>query len=405
MFYSGGLPFHLARNPYYISSYKFAANHNLDGFVPPGYNALRTTLLQKEKSNITRMLQPIKDTWPQKGISLVSDGWTDAQRRPLINFMAASEDGPVFLKAVDASGEYKDRHYIAKLMIEVINEVGAENVIQVITDNAPVCKAAGAIVEARFPHIFWTPCVVHTLNLALKNIDLEAHCPLYEAIYDVLVDRWTKSCTPLHCMAHSLNPRYYSREWLDGGPNRVAPNTDEEISLERNKCLRRYFPDVVERNIVINEFSKFTGLGQAFSEPDSLESRASLLPKDWWSYYGTSAPKLQKIALKLLGQPSSSSCCERNWSTYSFIHSLRRNKILPQRADDLVYVHSNLRLLSRRNELYNQGRSKMWDIGGDAWANPFDGVGMLTIANLSLDEPEIEDALISNNTEEDEENE
>ena len=49
MFYSAGLPFHLARNPYYASSYTFAANHNISGYLPPGYNLLRTTLLKKEK--------------------------------------------------------------------------------------------------------------------------------------------------------------------------------------------------------------------------------------------------------------------------------------------------------------------------------------------------------------------
>ena len=45
-----------------------------------------------------------------------------------------------------------------------------QNVVQVITDNASNCKAAGDLIEGRFPHIYWTPCVVHTLNLALKNI-------------------------------------------------------------------------------------------------------------------------------------------------------------------------------------------------------------------------------------------
>ncbi|KAL1225007.1 hypothetical protein V5N11_002786 [Cardamine amara subsp. amara] len=50
---------------------------------------------------------------------------------------------------------------------------------------------------------------------------------------------------------------------------------------------------------------------------------------------------------KVLGQPSSSSCAERNWSTYSFIHSLKRNKLTTSRAQDLVYIHNNLRLLSR----------------------------------------------------------
>ena len=31
-------------------------------------------------------------------------------------------------------------------------------------------KSVGALIEGEYPKIFWTPCVVHTLNLALKNI-------------------------------------------------------------------------------------------------------------------------------------------------------------------------------------------------------------------------------------------
>ena len=31
-------------------------------------------------------------------------------------------------------------------------------------------KSAGALIEGEYPKIFWTPCVLHTLNLALKNI-------------------------------------------------------------------------------------------------------------------------------------------------------------------------------------------------------------------------------------------
>jgi hypothetical protein len=44
MFYSGGIPFHFARNPHYVNYYKYAANNMIVGCVPPGYNALRTTL-------------------------------------------------------------------------------------------------------------------------------------------------------------------------------------------------------------------------------------------------------------------------------------------------------------------------------------------------------------------------
>ncbi|XP_057512306.1 uncharacterized protein LOC130794414 isoform X1 [Actinidia eriantha] len=190
MFYSAGLPFHLARNTYFVSAFSYAATHNIPVFVPPGYNLLRTTLLQRKKANIdnllaniNNLLQPIKSTWEQNGVSIVSDGWSDSQRRPLINFMAVSGGGPMFLKAVDCSGEIKDKYFIANLMKEVIHEVGPQHVIQIITDNGPNCKAAGQLIETQFPHILWTSCVVHTLNLALKNICAAKHVENNETTY------------------------------------------------------------------------------------------------------------------------------------------------------------------------------------------------------------------------------
>ena len=38
-----GLPFNLARNPYYVDSYTYAANNTIPGYKPPDYNKLRTT--------------------------------------------------------------------------------------------------------------------------------------------------------------------------------------------------------------------------------------------------------------------------------------------------------------------------------------------------------------------------
>ncbi|XP_050241414.1 uncharacterized protein LOC126690352 [Quercus robur] len=169
-FYSTGLPFHFAKNPYWIEMIKFAANNNLVGYIPLGYNKLRTTLLQKERAHIEKLLRSIKDTWKEKCLSIVSDRWTDVQKRPLINFMATSQKGPIFIKSIDGTKEYKDKHFIADLFLKVIGEVGHQHVVQIIIDNASIMKAAGSIVEAEYPHIFWSPCVVHTLNLALKNI-------------------------------------------------------------------------------------------------------------------------------------------------------------------------------------------------------------------------------------------
>ncbi|KAL4611970.1 hypothetical protein ACB092_08G164500 [Castanea dentata] len=407
MFYTGGLPFNFARNPYYRNSYAYAATHSIPGYVPLEYNALRTTLLQKERAHVEGLLKPIKDFWLENGVSIVSDGWSDPQRRPFINIMVVSDGDPVFIKAIDGSGEFKDKHYIAGVLKDAIKDIGYEKVVQVITDNASVMKAAGSLIEGEYPKIFWTLCVVHTLNLALKNIcaaknteknevtyeecswitrigddasfirvfimnhsmrltmfneffplkllqvadtrfasvvvmlkrlklikrclqamaisdqwasymeddvrkvqkvkdlilsDLwwdnidyileftdksclhlmyemwdsmiekvkaviyrhegledDQHSSFWSVVYDILIDRWTKNCTPLHCLAHSLNPKYYSIEWLSENPKRIAPHRDYEISMERSKCLNRYFEDENELSVVKLKFAAFSG--------------------------------------------------------------------------------------------------------------------------------------------------
>lgn len=72
-----------------------------------------------------KLLQPIKNTWPEKGVSMDTYGWTYVQRRQLIDFMETSSAWPMFLKAVDGTGEYKDKHYISNLILNTIDEVGA----------------------------------------------------------------------------------------------------------------------------------------------------------------------------------------------------------------------------------------------------------------------------------------
>ena len=59
------------------------------------------------------------------------------------------------------------------LFIKIIEEVGVDSCVQIIMDNALVCKAAGMIVETKYPQLFsfWTPfianlLIVWTLNLS-----------------------------------------------------------------------------------------------------------------------------------------------------------------------------------------------------------------------------------------------
>ena len=70
----------------------------------------------------------------------------------------------------------------------------------------------------------------------------------------------------------------------------------------------------------------------------------------------------------------------------------------PTRAGDLIYMHSNLRLLLRCNEEYVNVATKKWDIVGDSWSESdiHGGVGILENATLTLDELELEAMVIGN---------
>ena len=83
----------------------------------------------------------------------------------MINILGVSTSGAVFLSAHDYSDRYKTGINIAKPLLDTIQTIGPYNVIQVITNNAANCKATGAIIEDKYPNIFWSRCLVHTLNL------------------------------------------------------------------------------------------------------------------------------------------------------------------------------------------------------------------------------------------------
>jgi hypothetical protein len=98
------------------------------------------------------------------------DGWTGPTRRSIINFLTYCDGKTFFHKSVDASDRVHDARYILGLMEEVIDSVGEQNVVQVITDNGPNYKAAGELLMEQRSHIYWTPCAAHCIDLMLMDI-------------------------------------------------------------------------------------------------------------------------------------------------------------------------------------------------------------------------------------------
>ncbi|XP_026398853.1 uncharacterized protein LOC113294690 [Papaver somniferum] len=52
----------------------------------------------------------------------------------------------------------------------IVEEVGEEHVVQVVTDNAPAYKAAGNLLMRKRKKLYWTPCVAHCIDLMLEKL-------------------------------------------------------------------------------------------------------------------------------------------------------------------------------------------------------------------------------------------
>ncbi|XP_066379528.1 uncharacterized protein [Miscanthus floridulus] len=380
----------------------------------------------------------------------------------------------MFLGAVNTEGEIKRKKYIAEMLISVIDSVGPKNVVQVITDNAANYKGVGLIIEQKYDHIFWTPCVVHTLNLALKNICdakdndaenaglmwikdtmevafmiknyimnhgmrlsmfnefsklkflaiadtrfashiimLKRFLVLKESLVLMVVgDKWSTYREDDVDKARSIKDKLLDDFWWDNvkyivdfaepiysmlrpaDTNKpclhlIYEMWDSMIEKVKDRIYRHERKQPVEESAFYDTIYAILYYSQQWlSEvPNRVAPHEDI--EQWWGLHGQRTPELKSLALKLLGQSASSSSCERNWSTYGFIDSVTRNRLTPPRAKDLVFVHSNMRLLSRKSDDYMKGPTQMWDVGADNHET-FYGAGILEHADLSLDEPEFE---------------
>jgi hypothetical protein len=153
-------------------------------------------LLQNEVQRIDEYLIEFKESWSKTRCTIMSDGWTDGRSHTILNFLIACPKGTMFLKSVDASDQVKDAQLLFHLLDEVVEEVGVENVVQVITDNASNYVATGRMLEEKHPTIWWTPCATHCLDLMLEDIGKI---------------EWVKKCVE---QAKSITRYIYNHTWV-----------------------------------------------------------------------------------------------------------------------------------------------------------------------------------------------
>lgn len=179
-------------------------------------------------------------------------------------------------------------------------------------------------------------------------------CKDVKEIYDpiiYIIDSRVKDRldSPLHLTAYLLNPYYYYKD--DEAKN--DPNCMGALLI----CTEAFFPDDYEaQNSVCNiELHRYKAMEGIFSKKLAVLGRMhndnNFNPVAWWSNYGSETPNLQRMAMKILALTTSSSGCERNWSTFEGIHTKKRNRLDSERLSSLVYVQFNSRLNNKNKKL------------------------------------------------------
>lgn len=93
MCYSTGVSFNVVNNKHFREICKkigeFGSSYQVQSDYP-----LRTTLLEKEYTKVCHRVDEFhEDHLARTGGTIVSDGWSDAQRRPLLNFLLVTPSG------------------------------------------------------------------------------------------------------------------------------------------------------------------------------------------------------------------------------------------------------------------------------------------------------------------------
>ncbi|KAH7442960.1 hypothetical protein KP509_02G010000 [Ceratopteris richardii] len=231
-FYAEDIPFWKVRSPYFKDMVA-AIGHAGPSFVAPSFYALRKTELNDEIQVIANDLNVIKEKWRKYGCTIVSDGWSDTRHRPIINFLASSIHGTIFLKSIDTSGHQKSGEFIFKHLKEIIIEVGPENVVQVCMDNASNCVRAGEMVENEWPHIFFTRCACHCLDLLFEDIGkLEWVAKIIESAHKIV--KFVTRKEKVLALFRSLS----SRDLIKPAPTRFAYYYIMLENLLDDRCLQ-----------------------------------------------------------------------------------------------------------------------------------------------------------------------
>ncbi|CAG8751801.1 21071_t:CDS:2 [Gigaspora rosea] len=162
-FYSASISFNVLEN----DDIKAFFSRALPYFKLPTCYSLSNSLLTKEYFDLNTVINYLLNE--TQFLCLVTDGWSNIRKDSIINFMITTPK-PLFYKSVHTKEDQYTAQNIAEGIDKVMQELGVNKFVAVITDNASNMKAAWRILKNQYPTKVFLGCWAHGINLWIKDI-------------------------------------------------------------------------------------------------------------------------------------------------------------------------------------------------------------------------------------------
>ncbi|RID80325.1 hypothetical protein BRARA_A02995 [Brassica rapa] len=168
-FHHVGVPLEAANSLYFQKMVELIGLYG-EGYVVPSSQLFSDRLLHDQMSTIKGHLRDYRSSWIVTGCSILADTWTNAEGKTMIGFLVSCPRGVYFHSSIDATDVAEDSLSLFNYLDKLVEDIGEENVVQVITQNTSICRSAGKLLEEKRKNLYWSPCAMHSTELVLEDI-------------------------------------------------------------------------------------------------------------------------------------------------------------------------------------------------------------------------------------------
>lgn len=169
-FYDVGLSLQAVNSSYFQRMFDAIASQGLE-VSSPSYHDLQGWVLRNSLEELKVETDQYRANWGRTGCSILVEELKTAKGDIFVNIFAYGHEGTMFLKSVDISDVANPSDVVYEWLKEVIEGIGLENVIQVITSYEEKYVIAGKRLASTFSTLYWVPCASQCVDLMLQDFE------------------------------------------------------------------------------------------------------------------------------------------------------------------------------------------------------------------------------------------